>query len=313
MENAIAPAEAVPNPLLVRLLDAPEVARFVPLTFPALRGRLGTGESNSNLFAVGAALLGEPVGLALAEIAPGGASAQLLSLFVVAPYRRRGLGTTLLAELEATLAQRGCIRMSAAYRDALPGLTGLEGVLRKRFWTPPQPDLHLFTFDRGLLDASWIKQGTLPSDFILFAWNELTPRERAELEARQGTDSWHDESLSPFTEEERIDGNSSLGLRRNGQVVGWVVTHRLPAGPVRWSSLFVRRDLQGTGRAIPMLAESIRRHCAAHPDVPMICFVSPENTVMLRFAERRLVPYAVSHSETRVSHCLLQTGGGTRP
>ncbi len=205
MKDALIPQEAAPDDLSVRLLDAPEAARFAPLTFPALRGRLGAGEPDRNLLAVGAALPGEPVGLALAEIAPGGASVQLLSLFVAAPYRRRGLGTALLAELEATLAQRGCIRMSAAYRDALPGLTALEGVLRKRCWTPPQPDLHLFTFDRRLLGASWIQQGTLPGDFILFAWNELTPQERAELKARQGTDGWHEESLSPYTEEERID------------------------------------------------------------------------------------------------------------
>ena len=74
MKDALIPQEAAPDDLSVRLLDAPEAARFAPLTFPALRGRLGADEPDSNLFAVGVALLGEPVGLALAEIAPGGAS-----------------------------------------------------------------------------------------------------------------------------------------------------------------------------------------------------------------------------------------------
>jgi hypothetical protein len=69
MKDALIPQEAAPDDLSVRLLDAPEAARFAPLTFPALRGRLGAGEPDRNLLAVGAALPGEPVGLALAEIA----------------------------------------------------------------------------------------------------------------------------------------------------------------------------------------------------------------------------------------------------
>lgn len=104
--------------------------------------------------------------------------------------------------------------------------------------------------------------------------------------------------LSPFREEHLIEPRSSFGLRYQGQIVGWMITHRIAVDTVRYSALFIRPDLQSMGRAIPMLATAIR-HQLEDPQVTKAMFiVLSENAAMGKFVHCRLSPYLTGVQQT---------------
>jgi hypothetical protein len=51
---------------------------------------------------------------------------------------------------------------------------------------------------------------------------------------------------------------NSLGLRFDGQIVEWIITHRIAPGTTRYTALFVHKELQKT-RALALLPLAILR------------------------------------------------------
>ncbi len=98
--------------ITVAPLAARDAVAFGHLTFPLFRSLL----AEAGTLAIGAACAGQPVGLALAR---AGREAELLSIAVAGPWRRRGVAGRLLAELEVRLAACGSERLSAA-KSAAP-------------------------------------------------------------------------------------------------------------------------------------------------------------------------------------------------
>jgi hypothetical protein len=105
--------------------------------------------------------------------------------------------------------------------------------------------------------------------------------------------------LYPFHPEEKSEPLNSLGLRYQGQVVGWLITHRLNSNTIRYSYGFIRQDLQKMGRLIFLIANAVQLQIKAKTAPNMICVVSCDHTPMLQFARKHLAPYLTAIEETR--------------
>jgi GNAT superfamily N-acetyltransferase len=279
---------------------------YEPLTFPSLQQKAQSKALQEPLLAVTATQQGRLVGVALAEIRADKSSAELLSLFVEPIHRRKGVGTGLLAQLEQALSQRDCHYIDVVYRTHWASLAAIERLLQKQGWTSPQTRMLLCKTGREkIMKAPWLRQYLLPSDFTIFPWSELSPQERQAIEQQQAVELWYPPELTPFQEEEKIESLNSLGLRYQGQVVGWMITHRLRSDLIQYTSLFVRQDLQRLGRAIPLIVEAIRRHVAS-PIPYGIFMIDVQNRPMVNFLERRLQPYLISQAESRAARRWLR-------
>jgi hypothetical protein len=146
----------------------------------------------------------------------------------------------------------------------------------------------------------WLDRYTLPDEFTIFPWAELTAQERQTIEQRQQVESWYPPVLTPFQEEDRLEPLNSLGLRYQGQVVGWMITHRVAPDTIQYTSLFIQQEFQQLGRTIALIAEAIKRQIAG--GVPYgIFMIDVENKTMVKFFRRRLQPYMTSLTEARCS------------
>src|SRR5438067_6158133 len=116
----------------VSRLDAVGAERFAAMTFPRYRPRLREAEDDAAVVAFGAESAAGPIGLALAELRPDEARAQLLSVFVAPACRGRGVATALLGRIERALSPRGRRELVAQYRTGQPTTPALERVLAKR-------------------------------------------------------------------------------------------------------------------------------------------------------------------------------------
>lgn len=288
--------------------------RFEALTFPSLSRQAAAHTINEPLLAACARRRGEMVGLGLAELSADGRAARLLSLFVRPADRRRGVAAALLSALAEAAGREGARRLEVAFRSDWPATATLERLLGRLGWTSPQPVMLLF---KGTMDdiaaARWIRRCPPPPGYEIFPWAELRAHERRDLLARERSAPWYPRTLSPFQEEARLEPINSLGLRHHGEVVGWIITHRLVADTIQYTTLFVRRDLRRLGRALPLLAEAVRRQMIS--GVPKgTCAVQPHNRAMAAYMRRRFVPYGISLSELRRSRKeLAYAAGRLRP
>ncbi len=289
---------------------AAAVREYEPLTFPSIRKQAQARRITEPLVTMAASHQGHFIGLALAEVRPAGDLARVLSLFVAPEHRRRGVGDTLLAHLEHALAREGCTEVMLAYRSDWPSVPAIERLLQRHGWTPPQTRMLICKAStERIVEAPWLDRASLPAGFTLFPWSELTPQEREAIQRRQETEGWYPPVLTPFQEEERLEPLNSVGLRYKGRVVGWMITHRTAPDTIQYTSLFVEPELQGQGRALPLLAEAIRRQVAVGDEVPYGIFqVEAENEVMIKFVNRYLRPYLISLAELRRSRKSLRWG-----
>jgi hypothetical protein len=110
--------------------------------------------------------------------------------------------------------------------------------------------------------------------------------------------------VTPFLEEDRIDPRTSVGLRENGRLVGWLVGHRLGEGLVRYTCLFVHASVSVKGLGFRMLTESTRRQAQAdaHLEQAQAVWAVVAGNPMADFVRRRLAPHLPQLVETLTMH-----------
>lgn len=294
----------------IRQLNAQDALSFSEMTYKNVQACLNDlqSEIRPNLHALGAYVNGKPAGLIVAEGAATNCNAYVYSIYVEPGHRGNGIAGMLLRAMEEIVRQHGYKQLELVYFSNLSSVVSLERVLQKCQWPTSQATQLVFrtTKDttRAMLQDRMFNHQLLQKEYSLFSWQELTQGERAIIQENEGRENWHPSGLSPFHDESRLERLNSVGLKYKGDVVGWMITHRVAPDTIRYSSLFVRRDLQTIGRAAPVLAESMRRHIElGYPQgiTNAILFVNVHNVRMLEFVKRRISPYLYSTSEKRVA------------
>ena len=165
---------------------------------------------------------------------------------------------------------------------------------------PVIPSLKLT--DLGLVDVD---------RFQIVPWSDITAEERAAIRRSHEEAPWIARGLEPWTHDSYgFDPISSLGLRYEGSVVGWVINHRIAHDCVRFTCSFMRRDLSRRGRILPLYTESILRLTAA--GIKECTLVTPlEYSEMAEFLRRRCASAVHFFGETRGSAKRLDSPEGS--
>ena len=251
-----------------------QAEQFASMTFPAYRHLLNLEPATRHLasddtriiqpLAVAASLGGQPAGLALAELPIAQDrdqhSAELLSVFVDKTCRGHGLGKALLGALESLVAEAGLGELAAVYMRGKPSIDIVERLLAQHGWSEPEPRMVTVKFMvEELYKAAWLHRYAPRAGYEIFSWMDLRDAEREEIRRSHETDAWIAPDLVPWKYDSEYEPTTSVGMRFEGKVVGWVINHRLDDQTVRYTCSFMRRDLQGVGAILPLYCESFRR------------------------------------------------------
>ena len=267
-------------------LNSSNALDYNHLTYPNLQKRWQTQPPQGELTGLSASLDGAIVGFAISErLNPQ--QAEIISLFVLPEYRSQGIGTRLLAYLERELAQQGCVEIILSYSTSTLTNVALEPLLQKLHWQSPQINLVLGkTATEKIAPAPWLNKYPLPPAFEVFPW----------LDAGL--------SLPPSVEAHRLEPLNSLGLRYRGEVIGWVLTHRVAPDTIRYTAVSIAQAFEQRGRGVSLLAEAIRRQVDS--GVPYLTgSVSYRYPRLLKFVERHLTPYLTGVGEVRQTSKLI--------
>jgi GNAT superfamily N-acetyltransferase len=274
------------------------------MTFPAYRARLGVlgsvnPETGGRPVARCATDDGRPVGLAIAEIAPGErAAAELLSLFVVADHRGQGVATKLIEGLEDDLRRYGASSLDAVYMTGKPAIPAVERIFQKRGFPPPEQRKIVVRFTpEEAATTEWYGKARLPPGAEVFSWADLTPGELEDLKRTHEETPWIDPDLEPWRMSDRFDPVSSVGMRKDGRVVGWVINHPIGPNLLCFTTSFMRRDLARRGAIFSLYVASLERLMGT--GVTCTFVTSSQFASMVRFVLRRCAPYISYCGETR--------------
>lgn len=281
------------------------------MTFPAYRHLLGLqpgprhpGEGDERPIqplGVVAWHAGEAAGLALAELPLEGSGVpEVLSLFVRPESRSQGAATALVGWLEAEIGRRGFRELEAVYMTGKPAVAALERVFEKRRWDPPVVRTVTVRFTPEEAAATpWYGRVALSGEYEVFPWAELTPEERERLQRSHESSPWIAPGLEPWRHDRHgFDAVSSLGLRLHGEVVGWVINHRIAPEIVRFTCSFMRKDLGRRARILPLYTASIER--LRQGGCKLCTFVTPvDYKTMVEFVRNRCSRWVHFVGETR--------------
>ncbi len=225
-----------------------------------------------------------------------------VSSFYVAPeFRRQGYGTELLQQTRHKARKLGMMQLNFYYMTGSAGGEEIENMLLAAGCKGPVTRM-VVGKRKGRFEPPWLNMFPFPASCRSFPWRELTPADRQYLVDIQRRERPFPDYLWPFKDNfQETEPINSLGLKKNGRVIGWLLTHRLDAVTIRYSNICLHRDHQGFGLALPLLSESIVRHNLYHRDIPRAIFsIFTPNKIMLKFAKKILMPYMTEMKESRV-------------
>jgi GNAT superfamily N-acetyltransferase len=277
--------------LLAELAQSPD---YIPLIRPSILPFLHQPSRVGKWVPVEVRLNNELVGLTLAEVYDDGwqRMAQLYSFIVKPNYRRQGIGSQLFAFTQDLLVkEEKIVSFEFVYIQEDPFTPAIEKILASQGWLPAKTFLIRCHFDAYSFDPPWIHYSfRLPPKMSFFPWKELQPEERKYIEYL-GLQRRFLPYLNPFREEELLDKETSVGLRQEGRIVGWSITHRTDPSTLCYLMLYIDSTLLHTGLGIQLLVESIRRHKKLSiPNAVLEINVKEIDPSWWHFIQKRLMP-----------------------
>jgi uncharacterized protein (TIGR03032 family) len=277
-------------------LTPDNLAPYSPLTFPSLApGSAALARIQGELLGLSAMANGVMVAFAVAERrADGGAS--LLSLMVEPAWRRRGIGTGLLARLMLFIAKEGIAPLGLRYQHSPEIGATFEPILARLGWSSPRTDFLLLEGQSPQLAAiDWADRHPIAAPYQLLPWPELSEAQLAQAASLDAPPE-----LQPPVDTRGLEPSICLALLHHEQLVGWLIAHRTGANSVRYSSLFVAPAHRGRARALALLSEGFRRQHAAAIATARAA-IDRRNTAMLRLLKRHLGAHLSSIGRSRFS------------
>lgn len=275
-------------------LSSREIFPFERLTFPRLRALVGLDETEHfRTLRIGARMGGRPVGLLLGQRLHDRPILHVLSLFTVPSARRQGVATCLAEACEGWARQHGVRRLVAEFTAASPARPALDRLLEGRGCPPAEKQTSLVTigrspdrYQRFLQTPVGAVGCRLPQGYAFVPWLEVAPADLEALQVRvQGT---LPPGLSPFDFDATPVDPSSTALVRDGEIIGWMINHRVAPDMVAFARLYVMdHERRGSRLGIKLVNEACRRvSLPPTEDSPTVIFRSREdNTLMKRYIQ----------------------------
>jgi hypothetical protein len=214
--------------------------------------------------------------------------------------------TYLLAALVEHASLKKCHTVFLYFDEKAPEASAIKKILGRQGWSEPELYIMSCYFDHSF-DPPWLHANfRIPPLFSFVPWRELKPEQITRVKEK-GRDSVYPLTLSPF-KFENFDPDFSLSLVHKDEVIGWVMTRRIPGNILSYSTIFVEAEYKMMGLAIPMMAESIKRIMQAHiPGAIIDTYVTLSEPYWVDFVNKRLKPRSANVTDIYRSYKRVST------
>ncbi|KJS66884.1 MAG: hypothetical protein JL50_09885 [Peptococcaceae bacterium BICA1-7] len=272
---------------------------------PFFEGQFEKLDEDQSVCGAGATFFGDPVGLALCHNYYEN-NWNVIIVYVVPKFRNMGIGTALMTNVEAMVSQRDGRKMLFSYQSDNTTRLPVEKVLARRGFPEPLPEVNFYRTEiEKLCDLGWIKKYVLAEalekstvfyrEYEIFRWAELNDRDRDMLLASRG--SIYSRDVSPLEMAEKIDGQLSLGVRHNGDLIGWLVTMKSGDDNLYIKASFLKEEYRGTSLYVVLFSTIMNLQKKA--GIPYTTTeVRTDNKRMIRFMNHALADAGYTRTES---------------
>lgn len=287
------------------IIDPRNFYKYQKYTFPRYRKGFSDTAAGERYFGIGVFEGETPVGLILGKRnSDYPENMTVVSTFILTEHRRRGLATLLYKRFEAAVKDEGYRALEMWCIDNRESIEYIKKIIKKIGWNPPRCRDLIYKCGINNLNHEWINRYQVKEPFSYCNYLNLTDKETAYL--KEGAQVWYPKSLSPFIEEEKIHPETTLFLKYQGKIIGWCGTFRASAATIAYRSAFIKKEFQGTGALVPLLATAIRLHCEMIDKFPYAAFqVSLKNRVMSKIVTKGIGKGFISITEKWSSYKII--------
>jgi len=181
----------------------------------------------------------QPIGLILASSENSQTIYRIHSFLVYPNFHKQGIGHTMLEKLELIIRQRGGHKVEGVYRNHWQYVPAIQQLITKRNWTKPQPQLVMANGKVSDALTFFSKSKHLNSTFSFLPFTQMKKSDLDYIQKRQTNNRWFDPDLSPLIAQSSIHAACSFLVKKEGVIIGWIVSHQLRKDLNEITALFI--------------------------------------------------------------------------
>ena len=299
------------NKYEIKILTSKEAEDFKSMTYGQYKPFLAWIDNVlGQLFPLALFYEGKPAGLLLGLKLDANDYLDILSLFIEKPHRGQKLSVEMINFLEELCREFDIKNIEVFYFDNRPFAPIINKIFDKCGYGPVEPSVFFCKCDKNFVNMPAIEYTDLPAGFETFKWSDLSRHYKEKLKNEWKNEKWFDEMLSPFKSEDTMVPEISLGLKKDGRIVGWTICDLIEnEKTILYTSIFIMPEFQGAALGIALQMRSIRGHLLTGlaEKYPYALFeVKYENRVRLKMVKKKFAKYAVEqYNQVTRKKCLL--------
>ncbi len=262
-------------------------------TFPNIRKQIQSIDIKNPILAVSVRKDNNIVGLCIAEFDDSKSYSEIISFYIEPEFRNEGIGQELLNKTEQILSQKGFREVRTYFWSSWESTESTKHILEKQEWSEPEKLMHVFRTDIARVsNIPWRDNVILPEGYEIIPWSWVSPDEKKEIKDEQEFMPFFSESFSPFYHEDRLAYYTSLGLKYNDKVIGWLLTYWNSPATIEYNNVFIRQEFR-LGIKIPLEMIRIASMKQVEQNVPDILWsVGEENSLLEQYLDKKFGDYS---------------------
>lgn len=284
------------------------ITQFGQLTFPKLEPLAKVRKVNEPLMMLLAHNGQHKIGAIILEVMPNRVG-RILSWYVIPPYRELGIGKELLVKAQKIAKKANLQGLIVDYVSDWTQKETIEAILQKQKWEDPIEKLSLYKISNDSISkAPWLKKlSPLPSNMELGMWKDVTDNEKKVIQEKKNKEDWYPNTASPFQSPHLVNLDTSVVLRQEGKIIGWLITHKTKEDTIEFTAAFIddkTLELHEENLLIYLCKKAIE--CFFEEGYKYITFLThPESKEMIDIVDTYLRPYLTKSTKQNVVYKTL--------
>jgi len=195
----------------------------------------------------------QPIGLILASSEFTQTIYRIHSFLVHPSFRQQGIGRNLVQAIEKNIQQRGGKKIEGMYRSHWQSVPYLQQILQQQNWTNPKNQLIYVNGKVANALAYFDSSNQKNNTFSFLSFTQLKKSDLEFIQKKQAFKQWFAPNLHPLIAQKTIHPDCSFLVKRETEIIGWIVAHRLQADLNEITAFFIDEKYRSYRLAYQMI------------------------------------------------------------
>ena len=198
--------------------------------------------------------------------------AEIVSVFVLKGHREKGIAAELFSKMEKFVITKNIKTIGMIYHSNMDSFEAIEKIADRNKWEYRNDSLINYKVKNDIDPDHpyYRKKYKLPEDYEIFSWGEIAKDDKEYILKKQESEEWFSPSLWPFIFENKVHSGASIGIKYQGNVIGWFVAYQFLENYLQVNCMFMDKEHRKSGMGLLFWLEATKR--IARSGIPYITY-----------------------------------------